>query len=66
MKKYLIAKKSSRPSVDEITIEKENTQEIITNIGIINISNNQLGKKSQKQKFKNNPNKVLKKIQRRK
>ena len=66
MKKYLIAKKSSHHSVDEITIEKESTQEVRTSIGIININGNQLGKKVRKPKFKNNPNKVLKKIRRRK
>ena len=59
MRKYLIVKKSARPSVDEVTIEKEKTQEIRTNIGLINLSNNQLGRKEKKQKYKNNPNKVF-------
>ena len=66
MKKYLIIKESSQPSVDEIIIEKESVQEVRTNIGIININNNQLGKKVQKPRFNNNPTKVLNKIRRRK
>ena len=65
MKKYLIVKKSKRHSVDEVTIEKENVQEVRTNIGIINISNNQLGKKAPKPKFKNNSNKVFMKRRKR-
>ena len=65
MRKYLLQKKSSRPQVDEVTLEKESNEPLRGQIGIIELSKNQLGEKTPKPKFKNNPNKVLVKKRRR-
>lgn len=59
MRKYLLAKTSSRKSTDEIDIEKL-CELPTTNIGHININNNQLGVK-RKPRYNNNRSKVLKK-----